>query len=65
MVGKIQYLNQEKAYGFIACDSFPKGVFFHIKDFSGSFENLQKGDEVTFDAKDTEKGMAAKNVELV
>ena len=62
--GKIQYLNQEKGYGFIQCEEHPKGVFFHLKDFSGAFDELQKGDEVQFRLVESLKGMAAKQVEL-
>lgn len=65
MVGKIQFLNKEKAYGFIQCDEFPKGVFFHIKNFAGAFDELEKGDEVSFETIETEKGMAAEDVQLV
>lgn len=65
MVGKIQFLNKEKAYGFIQCDDHPKGVFFHIKNFIGAFDELEKNDEVSFDTIETPKGIAAENVELV
>lgn len=65
MEGEIQYTNVEKGYGFIKCEEYPKGVFFHIKDFSGDFDSLQKGDKVQFDPFDAPKGIAAKNVELI
>jgi len=64
MVGKVQYINKEKAYGFIETEEFPKAVFFHIKDFSGSFDSLEKGDEVYFEPERTERGIKALDVML-
>ena len=64
MTGNVHYMNQEKGYGFIKCEEFPKGVFFHIKNFDGDFENLQKGDEVSFEPEETPKGMAGVDVRL-
>lgn len=65
MVGEIQHLNTEKGYGFIKCEEFPKGVFFHVKDFTGDFDSLSKGDQVSFEEIETPKGIAGKNVELL
>lgn len=65
IVGKIQYHNFEKKYGFIECEEYPKGVFFHLKDYDGSFDDLMVGDKVSFDASETQKGIAAKNVVLI
>lgn len=65
MVGTIQFVNKEKAYGFIQSDKYPKGVFFHLTDFNGTFDKIEKGDAVTFDSvTQSEKGFAAKNVEF-
>lgn len=70
MEGTIQFVNLEKAYGFIKRPSDPvdgKGIFFHIKNFrpQADFQYLKKGDRVGFDVVETEKGLAAENVELI
>lgn len=64
--GKIKYIS-DKGFGFIANESYPKDLFFHVKDVIGgtSMEELRVGDSVNFEAQQTEKGMAAKNVQLV
>lgn len=65
IVGEIYHLNTEKKYGFIKSKEYPTGVFFHLKNFNGTFDELQKGDKVSFEAVETPKGMAAEKVQLV
>jgi len=64
MIGKVQTINKDRAFGFIQSEEYPKGVFFHLKNYSGAFDELEKGDVVNFDPKETPKGMAAENVSL-
>jgi cold shock CspA family protein len=64
MEGEVQHLNTEKKYGFIKCAKFLNGVFFHLKDYNGDFDQLSVGDNVSFDLVNTPKGSAAKNVEM-
>ena len=56
-----------KGFGFIKCEQYEKNLFFHVKDLvATSFEDLQKGDEVSIeDVIETPKGFAAKGVRLV
>ena len=62
MNGKIKTLT-EKGFGFISREGETKDLFFHSKSLVGvTFEELQVGDEVTFEVSETEKGPAATNV---
>ncbi len=64
MNGKIK-TKTDKGYGFISREGEEKDLFFHSNDLSGvTFDELQEGEEVTFDVVDGEKGPGAKNVKL-
>lgn len=53
----------DKGFGFIAVQGQDKDLFFHSKGLVGvSFEEIQEGDEVTFDTEESPKGMNAVNV---
>lgn len=66
MEGKIEYVNNEKGYGFIKVEGHDKNIFFHVKDLKGlSMDELQKGDSIVYeDIIDTPKGKAAKGISL-
>jgi len=56
----------DKGYGFISREGETKDLFFHSKDLNGvAFDDLQVGNEVTFEVVEGEKGPAAVNVSLV
>ena len=56
----------ERGFGFISRDGEVKDLFFHSKDLNGvSFDEIQVGDQVTFEVVDGEKGPSAKNVTRV
>ncbi len=62
MTGTIKRL-MDKGYGFISSDELEKDVFFHstaLKDVE--FNELQEGDKVTFEVKETDKGLNAVEV---
>ncbi len=62
MKGTIKTLTP-KGFGFIAREGETKDLFFHSKELSGvTFDELQVGDEVTFEVIDGEKGLSAVNV---
>mgnify|MGYP001602943178 CR=1 FL=1 len=70
MTGIIKTLIVEKNFGFITptdAEGNPNGekdVFFHASALSGGlqFAELQKGDKVSFDVEDSDKGPRAANV---
>ena len=53
----------DKGFGFIAVVGQDKDLFFHSKALVGvSFDELNEGDQVTFDTEESPKGMNAVNV---
>ena len=66
MTGTIKRIMMDKGYGFIASDELDKDVFFHSTELVGvEFNDLREGDAVTFEVKETEKGMNAVQVSRV
>ncbi|MDO8470122.1 MAG: cold shock domain-containing protein [bacterium] len=62
MTGKIKKLVKERKFGFIAREG-EADLFFHTKDLQGvTFEELNEGDELSFEIGQTEKGPNATNV---
>ena len=67
MKGTIKKLN-DKGFGFITPensqqDSNVKDIFFHSSDLQGvQFNELQEGDQVTFETVSSEKGPRATKV---
>jgi len=56
----------DKGFGFIAVDGEEKDLFFHRNELQGvSFEELQKGDRVSFEKADSPKGLNATNVSRI
>ena len=52
-----------KGFGFIKADGNDKDLFFHGNSLVGvTFDELQEGDNVTFDVEESEKGKNAVNV---
>lgn len=63
MQGTIKRLT-DKHFGFIAQEGADKDIFFHANELVGvAFEDLQEGDAVTFEIKDSPKGPAATQVQ--
>lgn len=56
----------DRGFGFISREGEIKDLFFHSKDLSGvTFDEIQVGDNVTFEVVDGPKGPSAKNVKRV
>jgi len=65
MTGTIKRL-MDKGYGFIASDETDKDVFFHSSELVDvEFNDLREGDKVTFEMKETDKGVNAVQVSKV
>ncbi|TSC52093.1 MAG: cold shock protein (beta-ribbon, CspA family) [Parcubacteria group bacterium LiPW_41] len=63
MEGTIKNLVEEKGFGFITVDGEAKDLFFHSNELKGvSFNELQRGDRVSFEKADSPKGPNAVNV---
>lgn len=53
----------DRGFGFISRDGEEKDLFFHSKDLVGvTFDEIQIGDQVTFEIVNGDKGPSAKNV---
>lgn len=56
---------KDNGFGFIKPDDGGKDVFFHAQSLVDvAFDDLQEGDNVTFDVEQGPKGPAATNVRL-
>lgn len=56
----------DQGYGFISREGEEKDLFFHSNELQGvTFEELNEGDKVTFEAAQGEKGPNAVNVSRV
>lgn len=65
MTGTIKALN-EKGFGFIIVEGQDKDLFFHSNSLVDvQFNELQKGDTVSFETEMSPKGMNAVNVKRV
>lgn len=61
--GTIKFFNDSKGFGFITEAASGQDYFLHVTALDG--QEVQEGDEVTFDIKETPKGMNAVDVKLV
>jgi CspA family cold shock protein len=61
--GKVKWFNDEKGFGFIACDDGSKDVFVHHNQIVGmkGRRRLEEGQKVVFDVEQAEKGPRALN----
>lgn len=64
--GVIVHLS-DKGFGFISSSQYENNLFFHAKDLKHvKFEDLKKGDEVSFlDTEESDKGIACKGINLL
>lgn len=62
--GTVTFFHDEGGYGFIDTDDSEEDVFFHMQD-TDLDEDLEEGDEVTFDIGQGDKGPRAENLERV
>ena len=63
--GTVKWFNDEKGFGFITPESGPD-LFVHFRAIEGSgFRSLKEGQEVTFEAVQSQKGMQADKVQVL
>ena len=59
--GKVKFFNESKGFGFITPEDGEKDVFVHA---NGLIDQIQDGDEVSFDVEEGRKGPHAVNVRV-
>ncbi len=60
-IGKVDFFNSSKGYGFIREISTGEKYFYHV---NGLIDEVDEGDKVTFDLEKGMKGLNAVNVKL-
>jgi CspA family cold shock protein len=54
----------DKGFGFISSPELSKDLFFHSKSLVGiTFDEIQEGDNVSFESEESPKGLNAVNVQ--
>ena len=59
--GTVNFFNESKGFGFIAPDDGSKDIFVHQ---SGLIDKITKGDKVSYDVQEGQKGLNAVNVKV-
>ncbi|MBD1430107.1 MULTISPECIES: cold-shock protein [Sphingobacterium] len=59
--GTVKFFNETKGFGFITPDGGGEDVFVHV---SGLVDQVQQGDQVTYDLEKGRKGINATNVRV-
>ena len=60
--GNVKKVVADRGFGFIVQDNGPDVFFHHSVVANGGFEQLQEGDEVTFESEQGQKGPRATTV---
>lgn len=61
--GTVKWFNAQKGYGFITNESTGEDVFVHFSGIAGEgYKSLEKGQNVTFDITEGNRGLQAVNV---
>jgi CspA family cold shock protein len=60
---KVKWFNDQKGYGFLACESDNQDVFVHHSVIEGEgFKTLEDGETVEYEAESSPKGLKALRV---
>ena len=60
--GTVKFFNSARGFGFIAPDDDGKDVFVHKSDL---VDEITEGNKVSYDVKESEKGLNAINVKVI
>jgi len=60
--GRVKFFNRKRGYGFIEAESLERDVFVHVTSVD---EQINKGDQVAFEVKKSDKGLEATNVQIL
>ena len=60
--GTVKFFNTTKGFGFITPETGDKDVFVHV---NGTIDDINDGDNVSFDVEEGPKGLNAVNVKVV
>jgi CspA family cold shock protein len=59
--GTVKFFNETKGFGFIKDDNSSKEYFVHV---SGLIDEIEEGDEVTYELEEGRKGLNAVKVQI-
>ena len=60
--GTVKFFNNSKGFGFITPEDGDKDVFVHV---NGLIDDINEGDNVSYDVEESPKGLNAINVKVV
>ena len=63
--GTVSWYDGEKGFGFVTPDSGGEDLFVHVRALPGGVSELSEGDRVTYDVGASDKGLQARNIQLV
>jgi CspA family cold shock protein len=62
--GTVKWFNEAKGYGFIKREDKEKDMFVHFSAVrSSGLKYLKKGEQLTFEVEDSDKGLSAVNLQ--
>ena len=63
--GTVKWFNNEKGFGFITRQSGPDVFVHHTAITAEGYRSLNEGDQVSFEVVEGQKGLQARNVDLL
>ncbi|MCO6501390.1 MAG: cold-shock protein [Vicingus serpentipes] len=60
--GTVKFFNTSKGFGFITPEEGDRDVFVHV---NGLIDEINEGDQVSFDVEEGPKGLNATNVKVI